>query len=142
MRRKILFILAASLLMGSAFGSRSSAAAQTQDNGLPKFDELLRLKPVKETAVVEFNELYRLKGVFLRGRYLVVHDEEKMAKGEDCTWIYDAKGKLVTSFHCTPIERPITDKFKVLVSRRAHATDVPEVLEIQFPLSFEGHQVP
>jgi hypothetical protein len=30
----------------------------------------------------------------------------------------------------------------VVVSRRANAVDVPEVLEVQFPLSLEGHQVP
>jgi hypothetical protein len=142
MRRNTLFIVVASLLLGGAFAGRSSAAGQTQEKLVPQFDELLRLKPVKEEAVVEFDELVRLKGVFLRGRYLFVHDEEKMAKGEDCTWIYDVKGRLVISFHCTPVERPLTDKFRVVVSRRANAVDVPEVLEVQFPLSLEGHQVP
>jgi hypothetical protein len=142
MRRNILFILAATLLLGGAFVVRSNAAGPTQDKASPQFDQLLRLKPTKETAVVQFDEMLRLRDVFLRGRYTIIHDEEKMAKGEDCTWIYDAHGKYVTSFHCTPVERKTTDKFKVIVSRRTTALDVPQVLEIQFPLSFEGHQVP
>src|ERR1700750_2446063 len=67
-----------------------------------------------ERATVEFTQTVKLLGVVLRGEYLVVHDEERMAKGEDCTYIYDRSGKLVVSFHCTPVERPKSDRFRVV----------------------------
>jgi hypothetical protein len=98
--------------------------------------------PRNERAYVQFNEMVRLNDVFLQGRYVFIHDAEKMAKGEACTWIYGRDGRFVTSFHCSPVERPATTQFKVLISQRAGATDVPRVLEIQFPGSEEGHQVP
>jgi hypothetical protein len=98
--------------------------------------------PTNERAYVQFNEMVRLNDVFLQGRYLFIHDAEKMAKGQDCTWIYGADGRFVASFHCMPVERRATKQFKVLISQRAGVTDVPRVLEIQFPGSEEGHQIP
>jgi hypothetical protein len=100
------------------------------------------IEPRNERANVQFNQLVRLNGVFLQGRYLFIHDADKMAKGEDCTWIYRHDGKFVTSFHCSPVERPVASQFKVTVSHKAGATDVPRVLEIQFAGSEEAHQVP
>ena len=58
-----------------------------------------------ERATIEFTQTVKLLNVFLKGEYLVVHDEAMMAKGEDCTYLYDRSGKLVVSFHCTPVER-------------------------------------
>ena len=45
----------------------------------------------RESAVVEFADLVKLGGVLLRGEYLVVHDEQRMANGEACTYIYRGK---------------------------------------------------
>ena len=125
MKRNILFVLIAGLLFGGAFAARGSADA-----------------PKNERALVRFNDTVKLKNVFLRGEYLFVHDADKMAKGEDCTWIYDKDGNVVTSFHCTPVERPLTTTFKVIVYRPNTAFQISEVREIQFPGSTEGHQVP
>jgi hypothetical protein len=102
--------------------------------------------PHKESAVVEFNDQVKLLDVFLRGRYLIVHDHEKMAGGEDCTYVYSLKegqpDRLVTSFHCTPVARAKAESFTVRTSRRSTQGMVPEVLEIQFAGSSEAHQVP
>lgn len=95
----------------------------------------------KERATVEFTQPVKLVNVVLKGEYLVLHDDERMAKGEDCTYVYDTKGKLIVSFHCTPIERPKSDRFRV-VTRRIEATGLSEVTEIQFAGTTEGHQVP
>ena len=78
-------------------------------------------------------------GVMLRGEYLFVHDDEKMAKGLDCTYVYDSAGKLVVSFHCEPIERAKTDQFKVLVTTKGNLL---EIEEYQFAGSTEAHRVP
>jgi hypothetical protein len=96
----------------------------------------------QERANVEFTETVRLLGVFLKGEYLVVHDEDRMAKGEDCTYVYDKSGKFVVSFHCIPVERPKAKSFRMVTSRANLAYGPAEIREIQFPGSTEAHQVP
>ena len=44
--------------------------------------------PHRESAIVEFTQTVRLQNVLLRGQYLIVHDEELMARGEPCTYIF------------------------------------------------------
>ncbi|MEK6288432.1 MAG: hypothetical protein AABO57_22165 [Acidobacteriota bacterium] len=95
-----------------------------------------------ERERIEFNQQVKLLNVFLKGEYFITHDEDKMAKGEDCTYIYDAKGKLVVSFHCTPVERPKADRFRVVTARSIITNGPAEVREIQFAGSTEAHLVP
>lgn len=95
-----------------------------------------------ERATVQFTQTVKLLGVLLKGEYLIVHDEDRMAKGEDCTYVYDRSGKLVVSFHCIPVERPKTERFRILVSKANAGYETGEVTEIQFPGSTEAHQVP
>lgn len=94
-----------------------------------------------ERATIEFNEQVKLLNVFLKGEYFIMHDEDRMAKGEDCTYIYDAKGKLVVSFHCTPVERPKADRFRVVTARSIITNGPAEIREIQFAGSTEAHLV-
>ena len=100
----------------------------------------------RESAVVEFADLVKLGGVLLRGEYLVAHDEQRMANGEACTYIYRGKQidetKLVASFHCIHVEREKADVFKVTIARHGSPYGVPEVQEIQFAGSTDGHRVP
>ena len=93
-----------------------------------------------ERATVEFIQPVKLLSVILKGEYLVVHDDALMAKGEDCTYVYDRSGKLVVSFHCTPVERQKSNRFRV-VTRRIDPSGISEVIEIQFAGSTEAHQV-
>ena len=93
-----------------------------------------------EQASVRFNEPVKLLNVILMGEYLFVHDEEKMAKGEDCSWVYDSKGKLVVSFHCVPVERTKASSFRIVTKRIT--TDRSELIEYQFAGDTEAHQVP
>jgi hypothetical protein len=103
--------------------------------------------PKKESAVVEFSQTVKLMDVLLRGRYLIVHDEARMAKGEACTYVYrgtaEKTDKLVTSFHCTHMDRVKTDKLKISYSNYGGKPyETPEVIEIQFAGSADGHRVP
>jgi len=93
-------------------------------------------------ATIQFNEPVKLLNVFLKGEYTFVHDEDKMAKGEDCTFIYDSAGKLVTSFHCIPAERPKAKNFRVLTARLDPTYGPREIKEYQFAGDTEAHQVP
>ena len=94
-----------------------------------------------ERATIEFTETVKLLNVFLKGEYLVVHDEALMSKGEDCTYVYDKKGQLVVSFHCTPVERQKAESFRV-VTRLLDSAGLREIVEIQFAGSTEAHKVP
>lgn len=100
----------------------------------------------KEIAIVEFKDQVKLLNVFLKGQYLIVHDHEKMARGEDCTYVYSRTpgeaDKLVVSFHCIPAERQKADTFKVVTSSRRTQGMVAEVTEIQFAGSSEARTVP
>ena len=96
----------------------------------------------QERANIEFTETVKLLDVLLKGNYLIVHDEDRMAKGEACTYVYDRAGKLVVSFHCTPVERPKSKSFRVVLSKANLPYGPAEVREIQFPGSTEAHQVP
>ena len=93
-----------------------------------------------ERATIQFNEPVKLLNVMLKGEYTFLHDEEKMAKGEDCTWVFDGSGKLVVSFHCVPAERKPVKNFQVMTVRLNN--DLREIKEYQFAGSTEAHQVP
>lgn len=102
--------------------------------------------PRRESAVVEFAQTVKLGGVLLRGEYLIVHDQERMARGEACTYVYHGKQidetKLVTSFHCIHVERETAANFKAIFSRHSTPYETPEIKEIQFAGSKDGHKVP
>lgn len=99
----------------------------------------------KQSAIVEFRDQVKVLNVALKGKYLIVHDDEKMAGGEACTYIYETKtggaDKLVVSFHCTPVVR---QKASVFTFRTALSdySNVLELREFQFAGSTESHAVP
>jgi len=86
----------------------------------------------------------KLMGATLQGEYLFVHDDEAMARGEACTYVYkgvaEVANKLVVSFHCTPAPRTKVANFTVrtLLTTPGH----PELREFQFAGSTETHLVP
>ena len=91
--------------------SNSSAVVSKASNG-------------KQKAVAQFNEPVRLQGVLLKGEYLFVHDDAAMRRGEACTFVYkgdaEVAGKLVVSFHCTPVQRQKVSSFSVRTSFVRH----------------------
>ena len=98
----------------------------------------------KEQAVMRFDQAVELMGVTLKGSYLFVHDDEAMARGEACTYIYKGtsaiKENLVTSFHCRHKARGKATRFTVR-SFRSPAGQVV-LTEFQFGGSTEAHLVP
>ncbi len=121
-------LLGAVVLFGNAFAKTGSAGA-----------------PRREKQVVEFNNTVRLHGALLKGRYLIVHDEEKMARGEPCTYVYSGKTErpenLVVAFHCEHVERAIVKGFRMVINNQHDSYSTPEVLEFQFANSTAGHRV-
>ncbi|HEX4946525.1 MAG TPA: hypothetical protein VFZ34_07685 [Blastocatellia bacterium] len=100
----------------------------------------------KQSAKVNFEQQYRLNGVLLFGEYLVVHDDEAKARGEDCVFFYrvkpDGAKSLAVSYHCKAVKRTKAETFKVLAARRQTAWSIAEIEEIQFAGTTDGHRVP
>jgi hypothetical protein len=99
----------------------------------------------KQDAVFEFTDKTKVGEAILLGKYYFEHDDSRMARGEPCMYIYNydgiKPGKLVVSFHCTPVQRPKARDVIVTVQM----TDAPDVFvlkEIQFLDSTKGHLVP
>lgn len=91
-----------------------------------------------------FNTPVKLLNVVLKGEYLIVHDDEAMARGENCTFVYDLNGggrNLVLSFHCVPVQRGKASSF-IVRTVQTSPDAIPEVREFQFAGSTESHQVP
>src|SRR5580693_557487 len=134
--KKITFaiLLATPVITGVAMAQNKNVAAHCNHQA-------------NERAVVEFPQLVLLNGTFLKGSYLVIHNDALMANGENCTYIYEytnkEQGRLVTSFHCTPVERDRVSTFTVqLAPVTDGAPGIRKVTEIQFAGSAEGHQLP
>lgn len=136
MRRLLLttLILSATAMMVSALAPFAAAAP-----------------PGKEMTVATIPDKTKLLKATLLGKYIFVHDEDKMAKGEPCLYVYeyseDQKGqpeirpeKLVVSFHCQPIQRAKADQ--IVLTYGMVSPELFELREIQFPGSTEGHRVP
>ena len=127
MKRAIPLLIASLMLVGVALAQRHADSATRQD------------------AVVEFTDKTKLGGEILLGKYYFEHDDSRMARGEACMYVYaydgDKAGKLVVSFHCTPVERPKVRETVVSLAM----TSSPGVFllqEIQFAGSTKGHVVP
>jgi hypothetical protein len=98
----------------------------------------------KERAVMRFDKPVDLMGITLKGEYLFVHEDEAMARGEACTFVYkgnvEALDKLVVAFHCTPAARAKVGHFTVRTFLTPTGQD--ELREFQFAGSSEAHVVP
>lgn len=121
-------VVICTLLLGS-LSWKSSAATDNQ----------------KRRAVTVFVTPVDVHGVVLKeGKYLFVHDEAAMKRGEACTYIYkgdaEVRDQLVVSFHCTHVERAKANNF-ILRSREV-APGIFELVEFQFSGETASHRVP
>jgi len=98
----------------------------------------------RQRAETTFARPVQLMGVTLQGDYLFVHDDEAMARGEACTFIYKGLAEkpknLVATFHCVPAARNQAVYFTV----RSALNEMGqlELTEFQFAGSTEAHLVP
>src|SRR5689334_9666865 len=98
----------------------------------------------KQKAVTQFATPVTVQGVVLKGKYLFVHDDAAMNRGEACTFIYkgeaEDRDKLVASFHCIHVDRTATKKF--VVRSRETSPGRVELVEFQFGGEKMAHGVP
>lgn len=128
MKRSLAFIALLTIILFSAAQSQRTTAAKAG---------------TKHKATVEFIDPVQLLNVTLKGRYIVIHDDEAMARGEACTFVYkeNEPSKLVVSFHCIPVDRAKVSTFTYRTGLAPDGKTV-ELREFQFAGEREAHQVP
>ena len=97
-------------------------------------------------TIVNFPDPVLVKGEFVMGPVMIVHDSEKMARGEACTTFYrfdKARGpqEEIVSFHCKP---RATDAKPAATSLVTTLTDpgCRKLVEYQIAGDGEAHGVP
>ncbi|HEY7286136.1 MAG TPA: hypothetical protein VH497_11870 [Vicinamibacterales bacterium] len=100
----------------------------------------------RQWAIVKFTDPVALRGHVLMGTYLIVHDDERMARNEPCTSIYAfdfARGPqaLDQEFMCEPAQRAICEKTTFTVRHDA-TRGINRVTAYQFAGDSELHGVP
>ena len=101
----------------------------------------------KQWTIVNFVNPVSVQGSIVMGPVLIVHDDEKMAKGEACTTFYrfdPSRGprEEIVSFHCTPVQRDVAGETKFTVVNSANDSTCKRLVEYQIAGDGEAHQVP
>jgi len=106
----------------------------------PQFDPA---PPVRQRAEVWFRRPVLVGRAILQGRYVIEHDNDRMARGEPCTHIYayDDQTTPVAAFHCTHLERDRADQNTVVLITTADGS-MQKLTEFQFAGETAAHGYP
>ena len=98
--------------------------------------------PARQASVVWFKQPVRVGNNILLGRYVIEHDNDRMAAGEPCTYIYrwEDQKRPVVAFHCVHLDRPGVDEPTVVLTTGADG--FKRLAEFQFPGDSGGHGTP
>jgi hypothetical protein len=101
-------------------------------------------RTARQTAVVTFMRPVKIGDRVLLGKYIIEHDNNRMARGLPCTHIYEASDPRlpVVRFHCTHLDRPRVDRDTVSLISLADPTGMMKMTEFQFAGDAAGHGVP
>jgi hypothetical protein len=105
--------------------------------------QLFPAPPVRQLTEIWFQRPVRVGRHILQGRYVIEHDNDRMARGEPCTHIYaynDQKNPVVT-FHCTHLERDRNGTNTAVLATIGDGT-MQQLLEFQFAGEHAAHGVP
>ena len=118
MRHKLLIaaVLAGLVLLPGRADAACCQAMLGHAHEMSAIDMLLKLSadpqltpapPVRQLVEVWFTQPTLVGRSILQGRYVIEHDNDRMARGEPCTHIYafNDRTKPVATFHCTHLER-------------------------------------
>jgi hypothetical protein len=105
--------------------------------------QLFPAPPVRQMTEVWFQRPVRVGRHILQGRYVIEHDNDRMARGEPCTYIYayNDRTKPVVAFHCTHLERDRNGTNTVVLASIGDGT-MQQMLEFQFAGEHAAHGVP
>jgi hypothetical protein len=133
---------AAQCCTASAAPAAAMPCCADHDHGRPA-PAAATASPAVQTAPVTFSDPVRVGDKILLGRYVIEHDDDRMARGEPCTYIYGADDRRlpVVAFHCTHLTRPVAAAPTVVLGRGA-VYPIRELREFQFAGEAASHGVP
>jgi hypothetical protein len=99
--------------------------------------------PVRQTAEVWFHRPVLVGRSILQGRYVIEHDNNRMARGEPCTHIYayNDRTKPVVTFKCTHLERDRAGRNQVVLFTAPDGL-MQQLSEFQFAGETAAHGYP
>lgn len=99
--------------------------------------------PVRQLAEVWFHRPVLVGKSILQGRYVIEHDNNRMARGEPCTHIYAYTDRTipVATFHCTHLERDRADQNIVVLTTTSDGS-MQRLTEFQFAGESASHGYP
>jgi len=108
---------------------------------IPRLPEL---RPTRESLVVWFMKPVKVGTRVLIGKYVIEHDDARMARGEPCTYIYAAADRRlpVVAFHCKHLDRARGERASVTVRPMGEANGMGELQEFQFAGELGAHGLP
>ena len=99
--------------------------------------------PVRQATDIWFKRPVMINRSILQGHYVIEHDNDRMARGEPCTYIYayDNQKEPVVRFHCTHLERARASQ-NIAVLATVPDGSMQKLLEFQFAGETASHGVP
>ena len=99
----------------------------------------------KQWAITNFPDPIMVKGTLIMGPVLVVHDSDKMARGEACTTFYRFKPGVgqqeeLVSFHCRPRQSNLVEQ--TTFTTVSIDPGCKKLVEYQIAGDAEAHGVP
>lgn len=103
----------------------------------------LEAAPAVKYIDIVFRDPVKVGDTILLGAYLIEHDDERMARGEPCTYIYEADDRRapVAMFHCEHLERPVAGSATVVLAPTMNSA-IKRLVEFQFRGETASHGVP
>lgn len=98
--------------------------------------------PVRQSIEVWFMRPTWIGTSIVQGRYVIEHDNDRMARGEPCTHVYafDDRETPVATFHCTHLERDRAGKATVVLVTMPDGFQ--KLTEFQFAGEVASHGYP
>jgi hypothetical protein len=99
--------------------------------------------PVRQATEVWFQRPVLVGRAILQGRYVIEHDNDRMARGEPCTHLYAYNNRVtpVATFHCTHLERDRSSQ-NVVVLANTPDSSMQTLTEFQFAGESFSHGFP
>lgn len=111
----------------------------------PRGDQVLYdVEFPRRLMTVWFDKPTKVGNRILMGRYLIEHDNARMAHGWPCTYLYSAADPRlpVVAFRCRHLARPASDRPTVVVRSVKDAIGMRELVAYQFSDEVGAHGVP
>jgi hypothetical protein len=110
----------------------------------PVVSQTIAARPEVERVIVRFENPVWVGDRVLMGKYIIEHDNNRMARGWPCTYVYayDDPRLPVVAFRCTHLKRPASERGSVTLVSTGGPGNPRRWTEFQFKGEVGAHGVP